>query len=123
MDAAMTSVIAPGSLRSADASPLTAPAATVRPAQQEPSAAEEARARESARAEAVQKLVEQLKEHLSPAKISIAFTPYGAKNERVAIKVLDKESGKVIREIPPEEIQSLYAKMSDLAGMLIDAKV
>jgi flagellar protein FlaG len=123
MDAAMTSVIAPGSLRTADASQLTAPAATGRPAQQEPSAAEEARARESARAEAVQKLIEQLKENLSPAKISIAFTPYGAKNERVAIRVLDKESGKVIREIPPEEIQSLYAKMSDLAGMLIDAKV
>lgn len=122
MDAAMASISAPGSLRTADAPPITAPAATGKSAPQESTAAEEIRARESARAEAVQKLVEQIKEHLNPTKISIAFTPYGAKNERVAIKVLDKESGRVIREIPPEEIQSLYTKMNDLAGMIFDAK-
>ena len=122
METAMTSVIASGSFRSVETAPVTAPAATGRPAPQERTAAEEARARESAREEAIRKLVEQLKENLSPSKISIAFTPYGAKNERVAIKVLDKKSGEVIREIPPEEIQNLYMKMSDLSGILFNAR-
>ena len=122
METAMTTVIAAGSFRNAEAVPAAVPVATGKPAPQEKAAAEEARAQEAARQEAIQRLVEQLKENLSPAKISIAFTPYGAKNERVAIKVLDKESGEVIREIPPEEIQSLYARMHDLAGILFNTK-
>jgi flagellar protein FlaG len=122
METAMPSVIAAGSFRNAEAVSVASPAATAKPAPQERATAEEAQAQEAARQEAIRRLVEQLKENLSPAKISIAFTPYGAKNERVAIKVLDKESGEVIREIPPEEIQSLYAKMSDLSGILFNTK-
>ncbi|MBT8491017.1 MAG: flagellar protein FlaG [Deltaproteobacteria bacterium] len=51
---------------------------------------------------------------------SIAFSTYGRNNQRVSITVTDKETGKIIREIPPEELQQLSAKLDELAGMFID---
>ena len=41
---------------------------------------------------------------------------------RVAIKVLDKETNEVIREIPPEETIKLIQKLWEFAGLLFDEK-
>ena len=41
---------------------------------------------------------------------------------RVAIKVIDKETEEVIREIPPEETLELVKKLWELAGIIIDEK-
>ncbi|MEA3417343.1 MAG: flagellar protein FlaG [Thermodesulfobacteriota bacterium] len=35
----------------------------------------------------------------------------------------EKETGKLIREIPPEELQQLYVKMEELSGMLFNGMV
>lgn len=41
---------------------------------------------------------------------------------RISIKVIDKETEKVIREIPAEESLEMLAKIWELAGLLMDEK-
>ncbi|MDM7920278.1 MAG: flagellar protein FlaG, partial [Methanosarcina sp.] len=45
------------------------------------------------------------------------------KTGRVIVKVISKESGKVIREIPPEEMLDLAARIEEMTGILFDEKV
>ena len=42
---------------------------------------------------------------------------------RIVIKVIDRNTDKVIREIPPEEIQRLIARIKETIGLLVDKKV
>ncbi|NLA75387.1 MAG: flagellar protein FlaG [Deltaproteobacteria bacterium] len=42
---------------------------------------------------------------------------------RIVIKVTSKESGKTIREIPPEELLDLAARIEEITGILFDEKV
>jgi len=39
---------------------------------------------------------------------------------RIMIKVVEKDTGDLIREIPPEEILDLVARMGDMLGILFD---
>jgi len=41
----------------------------------------------------------------------VSFSTYGPHGERTAIVVKNQETGEVIREIPSEEMQKLYAKI------------
>ncbi|MBB6692189.1 flagellar protein FlaG [Cohnella xylanilytica] len=45
------------------------------------------------------------------------------KTHAVVIKVFNKETGDLIREVPPEKTLDLVAKMMEFAGILIDEKV
>ncbi len=47
---------------------------------------------------------------------------YHEETKRVSIKVVDKDTQEVIREIPPEETLEMMEKMWELAGLLIDEK-
>lgn len=47
---------------------------------------------------------------------------YHDETNRVSIKVFDKETKEVIREIPPEEALEMIEKMWELAGLIIDEK-
>lgn len=38
------------------------------------------------------------------------------------IKIIDKDTGDVIREIPPKELRKLAEKMEEMAGILFDKK-
>ena len=42
--------------------------------------------------------------------------------KRIAVKVLDKSTGEVIREIPPEKMLDFVAKLWEMAGILIDER-
>lgn len=41
----------------------------------------------------------------------------------VTVKVFNKDTGELIREIPPEKTLDLVAKMMEFAGILVDEKV
>ncbi|MHA7579385.1 flagellar biosynthesis protein FlaG [Chryseobacterium mucoviscidosis] len=41
----------------------------------------------------------------------------------IMIKVLNKETGDLIREVPPEKILDLAARMMEITGIIIDKKV
>lgn len=41
---------------------------------------------------------------------------------RITIKIKDKDSGEVIKEIPSEKMLKMFAKACELAGLLVDEK-
>jgi uncharacterized FlaG/YvyC family protein len=74
-------------------------------------------------AQQVKQVAEELQEQMRFMGISLNFTPYGENKERMAVIVTDEKTGKVIREIPPKEIQNLYVKMSELIGAMFNKQV
>lgn len=42
---------------------------------------------------------------------------------RITIKIVDKESKKVIKEVPPEKTLKMIAKVWEIAGILVDEKL
>jgi flagellar protein FlaG len=47
---------------------------------------------------------------------------YHEATKRVSIKVIDKDTDEVIKEIPPEKSLEMVEKMWELAGILVDEK-
>ncbi|MGN8770366.1 flagellar protein FlaG [Paenibacillus barengoltzii] len=45
------------------------------------------------------------------------------KTNSIMVKVLNKDTGELIREIPPEKTLDLVAKMMEFAGILVDERV
>lgn len=43
--------------------------------------------------------------------------------KQIMVKVINEETGEIIREIPPEKILNMVAKMWELAGIIVDEKV
>jgi flagellar protein FlaG len=70
--------------------------------------------------EQVKQMVTEMQTQIDSMSVNLEFTTYGEGGKNIAIVVADKETGKVIREIPSKEIQNLYAKMSELAGMIMN---
>ena len=68
-------------------------------------------------------LTEKLQGYIDRMNINIAFSTYGGKNKNISIIVSEKETGEIIREIPPEELQGLHAKMEELSGMLFNGMI
>lgn len=44
------------------------------------------------------------------------------KTQRVMIKIIDKDTKKVVKEFPPEQTLDMLAKMWEMAGILVDEK-
>ena len=44
-------------------------------------------------------------------------------SHEVIIKVIDKETDKVIKELPPEELQRLHSNLKEAIGLLFDEMV
>ena len=44
-------------------------------------------------------------------------------SNEVIVKVIDNETDKVIRELPPEELQRLHSRIQETIGFLFDRKV
>lgn len=42
---------------------------------------------------------------------------------QVVVKVIDRETDKVIKEIPPEELQRLHIRMREALGLLFDEQI
>lgn len=68
----------------------------------------------------MQRVFEDIQMNLSHLAVSLTFSTYGKNNSQVSIVVAEKETGKVIREIPSRELQSLSTKMQELVGMIFN---
>jgi len=55
--------------------------------------------------------------------IGLSFSRYGNKGEEISVIVTDKDTGKVIREIPPKDIQDLHTKIGELIGLIFSHSV
>ena len=70
--------------------------------------------------EQIKKAVEQLNRKLT-ANSEAVFGIHEATN-RVTIKIVDKETKEVIKEVPPEKTLDMIAKVWEIAGILVDEK-
>lgn len=69
--------------------------------------------------EQIKQAVEKLNKNMSNS--SAVFGIHEA-TQRVTIKIVDKETKKVIKELPPEKTLDMIAKVWEMAGILIDEK-
>ena len=70
--------------------------------------------------EQIRKAVEQMNKNM--AAHSEAIFGIHEETNRVTIKIVDKDTKEVIREIPPEKTLDMIAKVWEMAGILVDEK-
>ena len=69
-----------------------------------------------------EELLQQIKSLTEDGVYSVRFENDNEAGEFV-VKVVDRETDEVIRQIPPEELLSLTKRLNDLRGNLVDAEV
>jgi len=65
--------------------------------------------------------IEKANRALVGAKTQFEFSIH-EKTKQIMVKVIDTQTQEVIREIPPEKILDMVAKMWELAGILVDER-
>lgn len=65
--------------------------------------------------------IERANDAISVANKKFEYSIHEKTNE-IMVKVIDSETNKIIREIPPEKILDMVAKMWELAGILVDER-
>lgn len=71
--------------------------------------------------EKIENALRDINTKIRPTHTECQFS-YHEQTKRIAIKVLDQDTGEVIREIPPEKTLDMIAKTLELAGILVDEK-
>lgn len=69
--------------------------------------------------EALKKAVENINKNLSNSEAIFGFHDT---TNRVTIKIVDKDTKELIRELPPEKTLDMIAKVWELAGLMVDEK-
>ena len=69
--------------------------------------------------EKIQKIAEAMDSYVSSIQRELQIQVHQETGD-IVVKVISKEDGKTIREIPPEEILNLAARMEELSGILFD---
>lgn len=67
------------------------------------------------------KAIERANKELQGRTTSFEFSIH-EKTKQIMVKVLDKDTGEVIREIPPEKTLDMVAKLWEMAGIMVDEK-
>ena len=67
------------------------------------------------------KMIERANKALEGKSTSFEFSIH-EKTKSIMVKVMDKETGSVIREIPSEKILDMVAKMCEMTGLILDEK-
>jgi uncharacterized FlaG/YvyC family protein len=78
--------------------------------------------KETRSAEEIQKDLEVINDQLKAMNRSIRFS-IDEKSDDIVVRVVDRDSGEVIRQIPPESIVRLRDSMIDMAGLIVEKKV
>jgi len=100
----------------------SAVASTPRPVSESPQTAQAPGGGAPASPAELKQIVGQIQSQLDSMNISLQYSVYGDRDDKVAVKVVDRDTGKVIREIPSKEVQALQDKMRELVGMIFDHK-
>lgn len=73
-------------------------------------------------AEQLEEVAQQLQDFVGDINRGLEFS-VDKDSGRDVIKVIDKDSGDLVKQYPSEEVLTLVAKLSDMVGGFIDAKV
>lgn len=71
--------------------------------------------------EQIKKAVEDVNKKITNQNSELQFGIHEGTN-RITIKVIDKETKKVIKELPPEKTLDMIAKAWELAGIMVDER-
>ncbi len=63
--------------------------------------------------------IEELNKHFQIFNTRLSFS-FDEENNIGVIKIQDRNSGEVIKQIPPQEMLDSLAKISDIVGLLVD---
>ncbi len=72
--------------------------------------------------EQLEKVAQQLQDFVGEMNRGLEFS-VDKDSGRDVIKVIDKSTGDLVKQFPSEEVLTLVAKLSDMVGGFIDAKV
>ena len=71
--------------------------------------------------EKIKSAINEVNNKIRPTHTECQYS-YHEETHRISIKVLDQDTGDVIREIPPEKALDMVARAWELAGFLVDEK-
>lgn len=69
----------------------------------------------------IRKSVEEINRKAAAQNVEAKFGIHEGTN-RVTIKIIDKETHEVIREVPPEKTLDMIAKLWEVAGLMVDER-
>lgn len=69
----------------------------------------------------VRAAVDKANKQMSTREVSIQFEAHEVMNEMI-VRIIDKSTKEVIREIPSKKILDMVANMLEMAGLLVDEK-
>lgn len=78
-------------------------------------------AKEAADEEKVQHVVQKMNQAVQAFSQSLRFEM--TKTNRIVVRVVDTNSGEVLRQFPTEELLSTYERMEEAIGVLLDRRV
>lgn len=70
--------------------------------------------------EKIRKTIESFKAQLTNSEVKFGIHE---RTNRVTIKIVDKNTDEVIKEIPPEKTLDMIAKCMEIAGVLVDERL
>lgn len=65
--------------------------------------------------------IERANKAIAGARTEFRFSIH-EKTHEISVKVMDKDNGEVIREIPPEKVLDMVARLWEMAGVIVDEK-
>jgi len=95
----------------------TQPVVEAKPKAEEPSP--EKKEAEKPDHKLLQEVLEVVQEHFNIQSIGLKFAVH-EQTGRIKVTVLDKETGEIIREVPPQQVLDLMAKIDEMMGILFD---
>lgn len=69
----------------------------------------------------IKNAINDVNNKIKPTKTRCEFS-YHEEVNRVSIKIRDRETNEIVREIPPEESIKVLEKIYEIAGLLVDEK-
>lgn len=69
----------------------------------------------------LREVLQVARNHFQITNVGLDFSVHGGTG-RIKVSVTDKQTGELIREIPPEGVLNLMAKLDEMMGILFDQK-
>ena len=71
----------------------------------------------------IEGLSEELNSYMDDLQTSLGFSIHEEIDNLVVVEIKNRETGELIRQIPPEELLTIREKMAELTGLLFDQKI
>ena len=69
----------------------------------------------------IKRIINKINENVSRLNKDVRFS-YNDTIKSLVVKVIDEKTGRVIREIPPQQVINLQKKLSEVVGIIFDSK-